>query len=56
VLLDEFAAGFDLVAHQDGEQVGGGAGVIHADLHQRAGRGVERRVAELLRVHLSDAC
>ena len=30
VLLDELAAGFDLVAHQDAEEVVGGAGVVHA--------------------------
>jgi hypothetical protein len=36
VLLDEFAAGFYLVAHEDSEQVVGAAGVLHADLQQGA--------------------
>jgi hypothetical protein len=35
VLLDEFAAGFDFVAHEDAEHVGG-AEVLHGDFHQSA--------------------
>ena len=41
VLLNELAAGFDLVAHEDAEEVVGGAGVVHADLEEGAVGGVE---------------
>lgn len=53
VLLDELAAGFDFFAHQDPEHVVGGAGVVHADLQQRAVLGVERRFPEFFRVHFA---
>ena len=36
VLLDELAAGLDLVAHQDSEQIVRGTGVFHLHLQQRA--------------------
>ena len=55
VLLDEFAAGFDLVAHEDAEEVVGGADVFHADLQERAVGGVERGFAELFGVHFAQA-
>ena len=55
VLLDEFAAGFDLVAHQDAEEIVGAADVVHADLQQRAVGGVERGVAEFFGVHFAEA-
>jgi hypothetical protein len=45
VLLDEFAAGFDVVAHQHPEQLVGAAGVFHPHLQQRAVDGVECRLA-----------
>ncbi len=32
VFFDELAAGFDFVAHENAEEVVGGAGVFHADL------------------------
>jgi hypothetical protein len=37
VLLDELAAGLDLVAHQNAEEVVGGAGVFHGDLQPACG-------------------
>ena len=40
VLLDELAAGFDFVAHEDPEEIVGGAGVFHGHLKKRAVRGV----------------
>ena len=55
VLLDEFAAGFDLVAHEDAEEVVGCADVFHADLQERAVGGVERGFAKLLGVHFAEA-
>ena len=55
MLLDEFAAGFDLVAHQDAEEIVGAADVFHGDLQQRAVGGVERGVAELFGVHFAEA-
>ena len=55
VLFDELAARFDFVAHQDAEHVVGGAGVAHADLDERAVGGVERRFAQFLRVHFTEA-
>ncbi len=53
--MDEFAAGFDLVAHQDAEEIVGAADVFHADLEQRAVGGVERGVAEFFGVHFAEA-
>ena len=55
MLLDEFAAGFDLVAHQHAEEIVGAADVFHADLQQRAVGGVERGFAEFFRVHFTEA-
>ena len=55
VLLDELAPRLDLVAHQHREEAVGGRRVVHRDLRQRAGRGVHRRLAQLLGVHLAQA-
>src|SRR4051812_3317417 len=55
VLLDEFAAGLDLVAHQDPEEIVGAADVFHADLQESAVGGVERGFAELFGVHFAEA-
>ena len=55
MLLDELAAGFDLVAHEDAEEVVGAADVFHADLQQRAVGGVEGGFAELFGVHFAEA-
>ena len=55
VFFDEFAAGFDFVPHQDAEEVVGGGGFVHFDPEERAVGWVERRVAELLGVHLTQA-
>src|SRR4051794_2551463 len=55
VLLDELAPWFNHVAHQLDEDV---VGVVHlADLHlqQRARLAVERRLPELVLVHLAEA-
>ena len=51
MLLDELAAGLDLVAHEDAEEVVGGAGVVHGDLQERAVGRHHGRVAQLLGVH-----
>ncbi len=55
VFFDELAAGFDLVAHEDAEELVGGGDVVHRDLAERAVVGVERGVAELFGVHLAEA-
>ena len=55
MLLDELAAGLDVVPHEDAEEVVGGARVVHADAEQRAVGRVERRLAELFGVHLAQA-
>ena len=34
VFLDEFAARFDVVTHQDAEDFVGGGGIVHADLQE----------------------
>ena len=49
------AAGLDLVAHEDAEQVVGGAGVVHGDLQERAVGRDHGRVAQLLGVHFPQA-
>src|SRR6185437_3827325 len=55
IVLDEFAAGFDHVAHQLGEDVVGLVDLLDLHLQQRASFGVERGFPELLRVHLAQA-
>src|ERR1043166_6098552 len=44
VVFDEFAAGFDGVAHQHGEDFVGLDGVVDADLQERARVGIHRGV------------
>src|SRR5262245_11935098 len=55
VLLDEIAAGFDGIAHEDGEHLVGADGIFHGDLEERARLRVHRRLPELLRIHLAEA-
>ena len=55
MLLDELPPRLDLVAHEDAEEVVGGAGVVHRDLQERAVGGHQGRVAQLLGVHLAEA-
>src|SRR5437868_3986521 len=55
MLLDEVAAGFDFVPHEDAEHVVGSAGVLHLHADKRAVGWVERRLAELFGVHLAEA-
>ena len=55
MLLDKLPPRLDVVAHQHAEEFVGGAGVFHAHLEQRAVVGVERRFAELFRVHFAEA-
>src|SRR6476646_7589896 len=52
--LDEVAARLDDVAHQLGEDVVGVGDLLHLHLQQRADVAVERRLPELLRVHLAE--
>jgi len=53
VLLDKLPPRLDLVAHENAEDVIGGAGIVHSDLKQRAIGRVERRLAQLLGVHFA---
>src|SRR5688572_28954974 len=52
---DEAAAGFDVLAHEDAEQLVGGRGVLDGDLQQDAGLGVHGGLPQLLGVHLAQA-
>src|SRR4051794_7781860 len=54
VLLDELAAGLDVLAHERREDGVGGDGVIDRHLTQRAGRGVHGRLPQLFVVHLAE--
>src|SRR5438067_6275257 len=53
--LDEFAAGFDEVAHQGREGLLGVVLMVDPDLQQGARLGIQGRLPELLRVHLAEA-
>src|SRR6266487_2145057 len=55
VVLDELATELDDVAHQHREDPICRRRVLHRDLGQRAGRGIHRRLAQLLGVHLAQA-
>src|SRR3954451_4517648 len=55
VALDELAAGLDVLAHEDREQVVGLGGVVEGDLAEDAVLLVHRRDAQLLGVHLAEA-
>src|SRR5687767_15101164 len=55
VLLDELAARFDDVAHQRREDLVRGDRVLDADLQQPARFGVDRRLPQLLGIHLAEA-
>ena len=55
MLLDEFAARFNLVAHQHAEELVGAADVFHANLQQRAVGRVKRRFPKLFGVHFAEA-
>src|SRR5262249_38877564 len=52
--LDEFAARLDQIAHQLRKYIIGLLAFLHFDLQERAGIGVERRLPQLLRVHLAE--
>jgi hypothetical protein len=53
VLLDEFAARLNRIAHQRGENVVGGHRILDAHLHESARFGVDGRVPQLFCVHLA---
>ena len=55
MLLDEFAARLDLIAHERREHVICREHIFDPHLHQAAGLRIDGRVPELLRVHLSEA-
>src|SRR5581483_3373764 len=55
VVLDEFAARLDDVAHQGGEDLFRLVGVGDLNLQQAAGLRIERRLPELLGIHLAEA-
>ena len=55
VFLDEFAAGFDGVAHEDTEHFIGGSGVVHCDFQERASLDVHGRGPQLFGVHFAEA-
>ncbi len=55
VFLDEFAAGFDGVAHEDAEHFIGGGGVFHRDFQKRARLDVHRRGPQFFGVHFAEA-
>src|SRR5918912_3968678 len=55
VLLDESASRLDLVAHELVEQHVGLIDLFHAHLQQRPRIGIERRLPELIWVHLAEA-
>src|SRR3954463_2154759 len=52
---DEAAAGVDVLAHQDAEQLVGGRGVLEGYLQQDPGLRVHRGLPQLGRVHLAEA-
>src|SRR5690349_301293 len=54
VVLDELAAGRDLVAHEEGEEGVGLGGVADVHLEEPAVVGVHRRFVELLGVHFPE--
>src|SRR3954468_1634716 len=55
VLLDEQAAGLDLVAHQRREDKVGGGGVLDVDTDEESLRRVHGRRGELAGLHLAGA-
>src|SRR5579862_2614133 len=55
VRLDEVPAPLDVVAHEDRADVVGERGLLDVDLEERALRRVDRRVPELVEVHLAEA-
>src|SRR5262249_52278789 len=55
MLLDKFAAGLDLLAHQDAEHLIHLEGVVELHLEERTLLGVERRLPQFLAVHLAQA-
>src|SRR5690242_356821 len=55
VLLDEAAAPLHLVPHEQVEDLLGGLDVLELHLEQGALVGIERRLPELLGVHLAEA-
>src|SRR5271156_6895370 len=50
---DKASACFDILAHQDGEQLVGGSGVVEGDLAQHPHRGVHRGFPQLLGIHFA---
>ena len=55
VVFDEAAAGFDVVAHEDGEDLVGADGVVEDDFEHLAVGGVHGGVEELVVVHFAEA-
>src|SRR5271167_924969 len=55
IVLDEFTARFDDVAHQLGEDVVGLVDLLDLHLQERALVGVKRGFPELARIHLTEA-
>ncbi len=55
MFLDELPAWFDIVAHEGGEQVVGGGGVIEPYLHEGAASRVHRGFPELFSVHFAQS-
>src|SRR3989304_3285656 len=55
IALDEISPRFNLIPHEDGEDLVGLDGVGHVNLQQDAGLRVHGRLPELFRVHLSQA-
>src|SRR5262245_679788 len=55
VLLDELTTRLDLITHQRGEDVVGGECVFDLHLHEPAARGIDRRLPQLLGIHLAES-
>ncbi len=55
VFLDEFAARFDVFAHERGENILGGDGILEFDLEQRAGIRIHGGIPKLLGIHFAQA-
>jgi hypothetical protein len=53
VLLDEFAAGFYVVAHEHGEDFVGLSSILNGDLLQETGFGVHSGFPKLFGIHLT---
>ncbi len=54
VFFDEFASGFDGIAHENAEDFIGGGGVFHTDLEERAFFGVHAGIPKFFGVHFAE--